>query len=105
MGCFLRSKIESDGLGDNASDSATFCGNRLGMADALAFGAGARGAAMAVKVQLDHVGMAFTTPGGAFRAFAPPELAIETGRFVGLVGPSRLQDRVAQPRGTLRRAS
>src|SRR4029078_12066654 len=43
---------------------------------------------MAVKVHLDHVGMAFTTPGGIFRALEPIDLEIETGRFVSLVGPS-----------------
>src|ERR1700744_783323 len=43
---------------------------------------------MPVKVRLDRVGMAFSTPGGAFRAVAPLDLAIETGRFVSLVGPS-----------------
>ncbi len=43
---------------------------------------------MPVKVHLDHVGMAFATPGGTFRAVEPIELEIETGRFVSLVGPS-----------------
>jgi ABC-type nitrate/sulfonate/bicarbonate transport system ATPase subunit len=43
---------------------------------------------MAVKVHLDHVGMAFTTPGGVFRAVAPLNLSIESGSFVSLVGPS-----------------
>jgi ABC-type nitrate/sulfonate/bicarbonate transport system ATPase subunit len=43
---------------------------------------------MAVKVHLDHVGMAFATPGGVFRAVAPLNLSIESGRFVSLVGPS-----------------
>ena len=43
---------------------------------------------MPVKVHLDHVGMAFTTPGGTFRAVAPMNLSIESGRFVSLVGPS-----------------
>ena len=43
---------------------------------------------MTVKVHLDHVGMAFTTPAGTFRAVAPLDLAIESGRFVSLVGPS-----------------
>jgi ABC-type nitrate/sulfonate/bicarbonate transport system ATPase subunit len=43
---------------------------------------------MAVKVHLDQVGMAFTTPGGTFRAVAPMSLSIESGRFVSLVGPS-----------------
>ncbi len=43
---------------------------------------------MAVKVQLDHVGMAFATPSGSFRAVAPLDLSIESGRFVSLVGPS-----------------
>src|SRR3954454_14292799 len=32
--------------------------------------------------------MAFATPGGSFRAVAPTNLEIETGRFVSLVGPS-----------------
>src|SRR6185503_12013870 len=44
--------------------------------------------AMPVKVHLDQVGMAFTTPGGTFRAVEPIDLEIETGRFVSLVGPS-----------------
>ena len=43
---------------------------------------------MPVKVHLDQVGMAFTTPGGTFRAVEPLDLSIETGRFVSLVGPS-----------------
>src|SRR5882724_5990846 len=43
---------------------------------------------MPVKVHLDQVGMAFTTPTGTFRAVAPIDLEIETGRFVSLVGPS-----------------
>jgi ABC-type nitrate/sulfonate/bicarbonate transport system ATPase subunit len=43
---------------------------------------------MPVKVHLDQVGMAFATPGGVFRAVAPLDLKIETGRFVSLVGPS-----------------
>ena len=43
---------------------------------------------MPVKVHLDQVGMAFTTPGGTFRAVAPMSLSIESGRFVSLVGPS-----------------
>jgi ABC-type nitrate/sulfonate/bicarbonate transport system ATPase subunit len=43
---------------------------------------------MPVKVHLDHVGMAFATPGGSFRAVAPIDLEIESGRFVSLVGPS-----------------
>jgi len=43
---------------------------------------------MAVKVHLDNVGMAFTTPSGMFRAVAPLNLSIESGRFVSLVGPS-----------------
>src|SRR5579871_6693278 len=43
---------------------------------------------MSVQVHLDRVGMAFTTPGGIFRAVAPLNLEIETGRFVSLVGPS-----------------
>jgi ABC-type nitrate/sulfonate/bicarbonate transport system ATPase subunit len=43
---------------------------------------------MPVKVHLDQVGMAFATPGGVFRAVAPMDLKIETGRFVSLVGPS-----------------
>jgi ABC-type nitrate/sulfonate/bicarbonate transport system ATPase subunit len=43
---------------------------------------------MPIKVQLDQVGMAFTTPNGTFRAVEPLNLRIETGRFVSLVGPS-----------------
>src|SRR6187455_202808 len=43
---------------------------------------------MAVKVHLDRVGMAFTTPTGTFRAVEPIDLEIESGRFVSLVGPS-----------------
>jgi ABC-type nitrate/sulfonate/bicarbonate transport system ATPase subunit len=43
---------------------------------------------MAAKVHLDHVGMAFTTPGGVFRAVEPLTLEIESGRFISLVGPS-----------------
>ena len=43
---------------------------------------------MPVKVHLDDVGMAFTTPAGVFRAVAPLNLKIESGRFVSLVGPS-----------------
>ena len=43
---------------------------------------------MPVKLHLDHVGMAFTTPAGTFRAVDPIDLTIETGRFVSLVGPS-----------------
>src|ERR1700710_2063550 len=43
---------------------------------------------MAVKVHVDQVGMAFATPTGAFRALAPLDLEIQTGRFVSLVGPS-----------------
>src|SRR6266576_3232284 len=43
---------------------------------------------MPAKVHLDQVGMAFTTPGGTFRAVAPLNLSIESGRFVSLVGPS-----------------
>src|SRR5258706_14115460 len=43
---------------------------------------------MAVKVHLDQVGMAFTTPTGTFRAVEPIDLEIESGRFVSLVGPS-----------------
>ena len=43
---------------------------------------------MPVKVHLDHIGMAFPTPGGTFRAVAPLSLSIESGRFVSLVGPS-----------------
>jgi ABC-type nitrate/sulfonate/bicarbonate transport system ATPase subunit len=43
---------------------------------------------MPVKVHLDQVGMAFATPGGAFRAVEPLDLSIESGRFVSLVGPS-----------------
>jgi ABC-type nitrate/sulfonate/bicarbonate transport system ATPase subunit len=45
-------------------------------------------AAVADKVQLDGVGVAFTTPEGTFRAVKPLNIAIETGRFVSLVGPS-----------------
>src|SRR6476620_2678552 len=48
----------------------------------------ARRLAMAVKVHLDHIGMAFPTPGGTFRAVAPLSLSIESGRFVSLIGPS-----------------
>src|SRR5262245_61341554 len=43
---------------------------------------------MPVKVHLDRVGMAFTTPAGSFRAVEPLDLEIPTGRFVSLVGPS-----------------
>src|SRR3982074_1315618 len=43
---------------------------------------------MPVQVHLDQVGMAFRTPGGAFRAVQPMNLSIESGRFVSLVGPS-----------------
>jgi ABC-type nitrate/sulfonate/bicarbonate transport system ATPase subunit len=43
---------------------------------------------MSVKVHLDRVGMAFPTPSGVFRAIAPLDLQIATGRFVSLVGPS-----------------
>src|SRR5476651_664665 len=43
---------------------------------------------MPVKVQLQNVGMAFATPGGTFRAVAPLNLSIPSGRFVSLVGPS-----------------
>ncbi len=43
---------------------------------------------MPAKVQLDEVGVAFETPTGTFRAVAPLNLKIETGRFVSLVGPS-----------------
>ena len=43
---------------------------------------------MSVKVHVDQVGMQFATPTGAFRALAPLDLKIETGRFVSLVGPS-----------------
>jgi ABC-type nitrate/sulfonate/bicarbonate transport system ATPase subunit len=43
---------------------------------------------MSVKVHLDRVGMAFPTPSGIFRAVAPLDLQIATGRFVSLVGPS-----------------
>ena len=43
---------------------------------------------MPAKVHLDQVGMAFTTPGGTFRAVAPLDLSIDVGRFVSLVGPS-----------------
>jgi ABC-type nitrate/sulfonate/bicarbonate transport system ATPase subunit len=40
------------------------------------------------KVQLENVGMAFTTPSRTFRAVAPLNLSIPAGRFVSLVGPS-----------------
>ncbi len=43
---------------------------------------------MSVKVHLDRVGKVFATPVGVFRAVAPLELSIETGRFISLVGPS-----------------
>jgi len=43
---------------------------------------------MPVKVHLERVGMAFTTPAGTFRAVEPLDLEIPTGRFVSLVGPS-----------------
>jgi ABC-type nitrate/sulfonate/bicarbonate transport system ATPase subunit len=43
---------------------------------------------MSMKLQLDGVGMAFATPGGAFRAVAPLDLSIAAGGFVSLVGPS-----------------
>jgi len=43
---------------------------------------------MAAKVHLDRIGMAFTTPGGVFRAVEPLTLEIESGRFISLVGPS-----------------
>jgi ABC-type nitrate/sulfonate/bicarbonate transport system ATPase subunit len=43
---------------------------------------------MPVKVHLDRVGMAFTTPAGTFRAVEPLDLEIPVGRFVSLVGPS-----------------
>jgi ABC-type nitrate/sulfonate/bicarbonate transport system ATPase subunit len=43
---------------------------------------------MSLKVHLDHIGMAFPTPGGLFRAVAPLDLQIGAGRFVSLVGPS-----------------
>ena len=43
---------------------------------------------MAAKLHLDHIGMAFATPSGSFRAVEPLDLKIETGRFVSLVGPS-----------------
>src|SRR3954449_8964566 len=43
---------------------------------------------MPVKVHLDRVGMAFTTPAGTFRAVAPLNLSIPAGRFVSLIGPS-----------------
>jgi len=43
---------------------------------------------MPVKVHLDRIGVAFTTPTGVFRAVEPLDLSIETGRFVSLVGPS-----------------
>jgi ABC-type nitrate/sulfonate/bicarbonate transport system ATPase subunit len=43
---------------------------------------------MAANVHHDHVGMAFTTSGGVFRAVEPLTLEIESGRFISLVGPS-----------------
>lgn len=43
---------------------------------------------MPVKLHLNDVGMAFSTPRNTFRAIEPLELKIETGRFVSLVGPS-----------------
>src|SRR5471032_706789 len=48
----------------------------------------ARRLAMPVKVHLDRLGVTFPTPNGAFRAVAPLDLRIESGRFVSLVGPS-----------------
>ena len=43
---------------------------------------------MTAKVHLEHVGMAFVTPSGTFRAVEPLDLSIDSGRFVSLVGPS-----------------
>jgi ABC-type nitrate/sulfonate/bicarbonate transport system ATPase subunit len=43
---------------------------------------------MSVKLHVDRAGKEFATPGGVFRAVAPLELSIETGRFISLVGPS-----------------
>jgi ABC-type nitrate/sulfonate/bicarbonate transport system ATPase subunit len=43
---------------------------------------------MHAKVQLENVGMAFTTRAGPFRAVAPLNLFIPAGRFVSMVGPS-----------------
>jgi ABC-type nitrate/sulfonate/bicarbonate transport system ATPase subunit len=48
----------------------------------------ARRLAMPVKVHLDRLGVTFPTPNGVFRAVAPLDLRIESGRFVSLVGPS-----------------
>jgi ABC-type nitrate/sulfonate/bicarbonate transport system ATPase subunit len=62
--------------------------NRTGLIDALFIAFRAAECAMPVKVHLDHVGMAFPTPRGTFRAVAPLDLQIEKGRFVSLVGPS-----------------
>jgi len=44
--------------------------------------------ASAPKLVIDHVSMAFKTPGGTFQALAPITLAIPPGRFVSLIGPS-----------------
>jgi ABC-type nitrate/sulfonate/bicarbonate transport system ATPase subunit len=43
---------------------------------------------MSVKLHVDRAGKEFATPGGVFRAVAPLELSIETGRFISLVLPS-----------------
>ena len=43
---------------------------------------------MSAKLRLDHVGMSFRTPNGAFQALAPVTLSIAQGRFVSLIGPS-----------------
>src|SRR5262247_3199078 len=48
----------------------------------------ARSLAMAVKLRLDQIGMAFPVPGGEFRALSSVDLSIDTGRFVSLLGPS-----------------
>jgi ABC-type nitrate/sulfonate/bicarbonate transport system ATPase subunit len=44
--------------------------------------------ASAPKLVIDHVSMAFKTPGGTFQALAPITLSIPQGRFVSLIGPS-----------------
>jgi ABC-type nitrate/sulfonate/bicarbonate transport system ATPase subunit len=43
---------------------------------------------MSVALYLDHVGMAFDTLNGRFRAVEPVDLKIRSGCFVSLVGPS-----------------
>src|SRR5262245_57018109 len=50
--------------------------------------AGVRMPASAPKLDVDHVSMAFKTPGGVFQALAPVTLSIPQGRFVSLIGPS-----------------